>query len=250
MMRTLIIDDELHCREYLASLITGYCPDLNIVGSVKSVLEGLDKFAEYQPELVFLDIQMPGENGFDFLDHPLIHKSNPAIIFTTAYDHYAITAFRYSATDYLLKPVNIKELLEAVKKAQNRFRKTDYALISEIFDRLNTHRPVRKLSLPVSEGYNMVEISSILYFEAQGSYARVYFTDQKPMLVCKPVSFYEEILHSDQFFRVHRSFLVNMDQIISYNSDEDYLVLKDKSTIAVSKRKKSHLLQLIKDLIK
>jgi two-component system LytT family response regulator len=192
---------------------------------------------------------MPCDTGFDFLDHPLIQSNKPWIIFTTAYDQYALKAFRYSAVDYLLKPINIKELSEAVAKVSGRMKNTNYSVVAEIVEQLNAHRPVRKLCLPVNDGYDLAEISSILYFESDGSYARVFFTDRKPILVCKPVSYYEETLNPNRFFRTHRSYLVNLDHVVSYNSDEDYLVLSDKSRIGVSKRKKVPLMRLIKGII-
>jgi two-component system, LytTR family, response regulator len=249
MMRTLIVDDEEHCREYLSRLVTNYCPELSIVGMAKSVSEAQEYFAQYNPELIFLDIQMPLESGFDFLDRPLVQSRKPWIIFTTAYDQYAIKAFRYSAVDYLLKPVNIQELLEAVQKVNNRVNTTDYSFVSEMIEQLAAHRPVRKLCLPVTDGYDLAEIETILYFESEGSYSRVFFTNRKPLLICKPLSFYEETLNPNNFIRAHRSYLVNLNHIRSYNSDEDYLILSDKSRIMVSKRKKTYLLQLIKGIV-
>jgi two-component system LytT family response regulator len=249
MIRTMIVDDELHCREYLSGLVTKYCPELEITGTAGSVSEALEHFARNKPELVFLDIQMPGENGFDFLDQGMIRKCRPAIIFTTAYDQYAIKAFRYSAIDYLLKPVNIQQLSDAVKKVSNHLSQTNYSVAAEIFKQLNLQTPASKLCLPVNDGFKLTEISFILYFEAQGSYSNVFFTDQKPLLVCKPVAYFEEILDSNRFFRTHRSYLVNTDHIISFNSDEDYLVLSDKSIIRVSKRKKAQLLQYIRGFV-
>ncbi len=249
MIRTLIVDDELHCREYLSGLITSYCPELSIIGMAKSVSEAKDLFLKYIPELIFLDIQMPVESGFDLLDQPAIQSKKPAIIFTTAYDKYAIKAFRYSAVDYLLKPINIQELLEAVEKVNNKSNPCDYSALSEMLEQLTNHRPVKKLCLPVSAGYTLIEIDSIVYFEASGSYSKVHFTNRKPLLVSKPVSYFEEILNPTQFIRVHRSSLVNLNHILSYNSDEDYLTLSDNSKIMVSKRKRTHLLQLIKGII-
>jgi two-component system LytT family response regulator len=249
MIRTLIVDDEAHCREYLSGLITNYCPELSIIGMAKSVNEAHDYFARYNPELIFLDIQMPVESGFDFLDRPLVQKMKPWIIFTTAYDQYAIKAFRYSAVDYLLKPINIQELLDAVQKVNFQSRPADYAIVSEMIEQLASHRPVRKLCLPVNDGYELVEISKILYFETSGSYCNVFFTDRKPLLVCKPVSYFEETLNPNQFIRVHRSYLVNMDQVSSFNSDEDMLILTDNSRLVVSKRKKAFLLQQIRGIV-
>lgn len=249
MIRTLIVDDEAHCREYLSGLIAKYCPELSLIGMAKSVSEAQEYFARYNPELIFLDIQMPSETGFDFLDQPLVQSKKPWIVFTTAYDQYAIKAFRYSAIDYLLKPINIQELLEAVQKVSSRVNHTDYSLVTEMIEQLAAHKPVRKLCLPVSDGYDLAEIDSILYFESSGSYSKVFFTNRKPLLICKPVAFYEETLNPNRFIRVHRSYLVNLNHIRSYNSDEDSLLLSDNSRILVSKRKKAYLLQLIKGII-
>jgi two-component system, LytTR family, response regulator len=249
MIRALIVDDEPHCREYLSGLIQKFCPDVNIMGMAKSVEDAINQFSKHMPDLVFLDIQMPAESGFDFLDHPMIRGAKPAIIFTTAYDQYAIKAFRYSAADYLLKPINIKELSEAIRKVSNRQYSVNYSFVSELFEQMNTHKPVRKLCLPVSDGYDLAEIESILYFEAQGSYCTVFFTDRKPVLVCKPVSYFEQILNPTVFFRTHRTYMVNLDKVISYNSDEEYLLLEDKSKVIVSKRKKVALLKLLKGVI-
>jgi two-component system LytT family response regulator len=245
----LVIDDEQHCREYLSDLVDRYCPELSVVATASSVCDALDRFSQYRPELVFLDIHLPGESGFDFLDYPLIQSTKPWIIFTTAYDQYALKAFRYAATDYLLKPINIKELTGAVKKVTSQLKNTNYSVVTEIIEQMNAHRPVRKLCLPVTDGYDLAEIDSILYFESDGSYARVFFNDRKPLLICKPVSYYEETLNPNRFFRTHRSYLVNLDHVVSYNSDEDYLLLTDKSKITVSKRKKVALMRLIKGVI-
>jgi two-component system, LytTR family, response regulator len=243
----LIVDDEQHCREYLSDLLGRYCPDIEVVGTAANVRQAVEKFQVLRPALIFLDIRMPAESGFDLLDHTVIRHSKPAIIFTTAYDQYAIKAFRYSAVDYLLKPVNIRELVAAVKKVTEHISRTDYSPLSELF-RQPDKSIVRKLCFPTGSGFHLAAISSILYFKAEGSYSWVHFEDNKPIMVSKPVSFYAEILQSERFMRIHRSYLVNLNHIVSFKTDDDFLVLSDRTSLAVSKRKKPLLVKVIKEM--
>jgi len=248
VIRTLIVDDERHCCEYLSDLVGRYCPDLTIEGTAGSMEEALDCFVKVKPDLIFLDIRMPVHSGFDLLNHPFIKNSKPAIIFTTAYDQYAVKAFRYSAIDYLLKPVNITELIVAVQKAGKHIRHTDYSCVSNMLSDADVNRTLHKICLPTGSGYHLAEIRSIIYLKAEGSYARIFFEETRPVLICKPVSFYEEVLHDEKFMRVHRSYLVNLNHIVSFNSEDDFLQLSDKTRLTVSKRRKSQLVKTIREM--
>lgn len=242
MIRSLIVDDEQYSRETLKELVTKYCTDVKILNMANNADSAFDLCQKYNPELVFLDINMPVSSGFDFLDR--FENINFHIIFTTAYNQFAIKAFRYSALDYLLKPININELQEAVLRIKALKAKINLQATYDAFQYFQHNRKFDKIALPTKEGYVFILTDSITSIEADGNYSKVCFSDRKPLIVSKTLQDFEETLDKNQFLRLHRSYLVNLNHAQSFNTKEKYLVLSDGSNIPVSSRKKTALLKI------
>jgi two-component system LytT family response regulator len=242
MIRSLIVDDEQYSRETLKELVTDYCSEVKILDVANNADTAFDLCLKYSPELVFLDINMPVSSGFDFLDR--FEKINFHIIFTTAYNQFAIKAFRYSALDYLLKPINISELQEAVLRIKELKAKINLQATYDAFQYFQQNKKFDKIALPTKEGYVFILTDSITSIEADGNYSMVNFTDRKSLIVSKNLQDFEDTLDENQFLRLHRSYLVNLNHAQSFNTKEKYLVLSDGAKIPVSSRKKTALLKI------
>ena len=203
-MRALIIEDEEKSRLALQNMIERFYSDVEIVGTANSVAKGIEKIRELEPDLVFLDIEFPGENGFtvfDFFPNPSFD-----VIFTTAYDGYALKALKMSAIDYLLKPIDLEDLEKAIAKA---FEKKNMEASQNRLAILkgNLNNKFQKLALPINEGYSFVEVDDIIRCEAQGNYTQ-FFVNGEKILVCRTLKLYHDILEEFNFFRISRSQLI------------------------------------------
>jgi two-component system, LytTR family, response regulator len=245
MIRAVIVDDEMHCRKTLTLLLEKYCQDVQVVAQCGSAAEGVEAINKLKPELVFLDIEMPGMNGFEMLEQFITLSF--AVIFTTSFDQYAIKAFHYSALDYLLKPIESKELIEATNKVKN-LKQLPYPeqfqmLLQEIRGKDN---PVNKIALPTHEGYELIAAPGIIRCEANDNYTFVYLKDRQKITVCRTLKDVGEQLQRFNFFlRVHHSFIVNLNEVSRYVRGEGgYLIMSDSSTVSVSRSRKDALLDL------
>lgn len=244
-MKAAIIDDESKSRSILSTMLERYCPKVELIGEASSVEEGLRLIRTGEPELIFLDINMPGGNGFELLEH--IEEHTLHIIFVTAYDEYAIQAIRKDALDYLLKPVNIRELEAAVNKAMERSLRnearepSDFQHIREV---MHQESLARKIAIPDRNGLIFIDLKDIIRLEANGSYTRFYLSTGKSLLSTRLLKEYDQSLPDNLFFRVHHSHIVNLDHIQYYERGEGgNIVMSDKSSIALSKRKKKGFLE-------
>lgn len=244
MIKVVIVDDKPASIELLKWLISQHCPDIAELQSATSVADALPVIRDMQPDIVFLDIQMPKQNGFELLSS--LGQWNFEVIFTTAYNEYAIQAIRYSALDYLLKPVDAGELVKAVE----RFKvKRIYAPAGEELYRnflSNISSKEKKLALPGATEITYVALENIVRLQAERNYTRFFFDNGKTFLSAKTLKEYEELLPQEQFIRVHRAHLVNR-QFISRYSREGILCLKDDTQVEVSRRKKDQLLQFLRE---
>ncbi len=244
MIKSIIVDDEKNGRANLRGALEKYCHEIEIVGEAKNALEAIDVINITNPELVFLDIEMPGGNGFKVLD--FFKEPTFSVIFITAYDHYAIQAIRFAALDYILKPIDPVLL----KSAVNRFIQQKLIADKRIEQFLkNESRPLenRKIALSMSNKINYIKINQIIKCQGEANYTRFFLTDGKEYLVSKSLVEYEEILSGYGFIRTHKSFVVNVSHIQSYvRSDGGYLIMSDKSTVPISRRKKDLVLKEIK----
>jgi len=238
MLTAIIIDDEVDAVYSIELIINEYCSNVSIVGKANSAIEGRDIILEKKPDLIFLDIEMPRGTGFDLLE--MLPERNFDIIFITAYNNWAIKAFKYSAVDYILKPIDIDELIEAINKVEKNssskgFSQDKYqALLENI--KINTNK---KLSISTSEGIEYVEISKIIRFEGEGSYSKIYIVEQPVLLISKNLKEFQELLLKNNFFRTHNSHLINLEFVKKYVlKDGGHIEMKDNSIVPISRRKK------------
>jgi len=246
MIDAIIVDDESYCCETLEILVGKCCPDIQIVAICNSGEEALMAIRQHRPQLVFLDIEMPNMNGFELLEKILLVDF--ALIFTTSYDHYAIKAIRFSALDYLLKPIDRDELQRAVLRVAQRRSTPTSQQLELLIEKLNQVDTLRnKIALPTMEGLQMVEIHSIISCCSDANYTHFVLKNNKKIIVSRTMKDVEELLEDHGFLRVHHSYLVNLDEILKYVKGEGgYLMMSDGSSVDVSRSKKEVLLQKLK----
>jgi two-component system LytT family response regulator len=238
MLRVVIIDDEPDAVKFIQGIVTEYCPNLSIVGTANSARDGISVITQEKPDLVFLDVQMPHGTGFDLLSS--FTEKSFDVIFITAYNHYAIQAIKFSAVDYILKPVNISELIEAVtkveqKRASREYRNLDY---SNLLENLRTPRP-SKLAIPTNDGIEYLNTSEIIRIEADRSYSWFFLTDKRKYLVSRNLKEYQELLQDVDFFRPHNSHLINMIFVKKFIRHEGgYIEMTDGSNVPISRGKR------------
>jgi two-component system LytT family response regulator len=244
MIKAIIIDDEAKSRQTLETLLTRYCTSVEIAGTASDVKEGVALLERSEPDLLLLDISLPDGSGFDLLSQ--IKEISFEVIFITAYNEYALQAIKANALDYLLKPVNIRELQEAIAKAEKRIASKEKKLdVQELLRQLTrTDAKPNRIAIPVNDGLKFIQVDEITRLEAEGSYTRI-FCDNSVLLSSKPLKDYEDILPADVFFRAHHSHIININRIKHYHrGDGGYVTMTDGSIIDISKRKKKHFLDL------
>lgn len=243
MIKAVIIDDEKDSRDILASYLKKYCPDVEVCGFGESVASGLEAIHKHTPDLIFLDIEMPYGNGFDLLDKAGDFQFET--IFVTAFDNYAIQALNQSAAYYLLKPVSIDELIKAVNKIRTERSQENYTRHAQVLlDNLRANGQP-KIMLPTLEGFEIVTISSILYCEAADNFTKFYFESTPPLLICRTLKYFEDILKDHRFVRIHRSYLINPDYVIRYAKGKGGSVtMKNNQELEISPNKKEAFLAL------
>lgn len=249
MIRAVIIDDETHSRDSLKEMLRIYCPDILIVGEADGVQSGLSAVDTYNPELVFLDIKMPDGTGFDFLQKTT--SLNFKVIFVTAFEEYAIKAFKFNAVDYITKPLDAGELISAVDKAKQIVNKSDVneslRLLLESMNKPHSQQN-RKIVLRTLNTVHVIEIDRIIRCESDRNYTAFYLVDEEKILISRSMKEFEEMLEGHGFLRVHNSHLINLNFIRKFLKDELILVLRDNTNIPVAYRKRDELLNAIKSL--
>lgn len=246
MIRAIVVDDELKGQKNLEFFLSSYCPQVEIVGIAGNAKDAFKLINDQKPNLLFLDIEMPQENGFQLLEK--FDDINFEIIFTTAYDQYAIQAIKYAALDYILKPIDVDELEEAVKKVEKKFTKNDNH--SEVFmnDQIKAllnnieEKQTKKIAIPVAEGLELIEIDSIIRCQSSSNYTHIFLNNKKRITVPKTLSDIEKQLPENIFIRSHKSHLVNKNYVTKYiKNDGSYLVLEDETSVEVSRRKRQEI---------
>jgi two-component system LytT family response regulator len=225
MWTSVIIDDENKSRETLNKIIERYFSDqISVVYLADSVKEGVFAINKYDPKLVFLDIEMPEENGFKLFDYFDYYSFE--VVFTTAYKQYAIDAIKYSALDYLLKPINYIDLKEVLKRLNEKQKKiTPQSQIDTFLSNINTDsKEFNKIALPTMDGFQLERINNIIYCQAEENYTKIFTTRDESIIVTKTLKSVEELLPESIFFRIHKSYLVNLNYIKSYSKSNRYKV--------------------------
>jgi two-component system LytT family response regulator len=248
-MKCIITDDEQNSRETLRHLLAAIAPDIIVLAEAKNTQQAKGFIEKLQPDLLFLDINMPGETGIEFLE-----KNGPfncQVIFTTAYNEYAIKAFRLNAIDFLLKPIDPDELEAAIKKAGVAPAKLEQEQIRNAQKMMQSSddKSLQRLALPTAEGIHFVDMKNIVWLESMGAYTKFQIEGQKPIVVSRGLKEYEELLGGFSFLRVHQSNIVNLTHIRKYvKGDGGQLWMSDGVEIEVSRRKKEEVLEALKKI--
>ncbi|MEP6951710.1 MAG: LytTR family DNA-binding domain-containing protein [Ginsengibacter sp.] len=244
-INAILIDDELNSLQNLQQKLAGFCPDINIVAISQKPEEGILLIKQHQPDVVFLDIEMPRMSGFRMLEE--LDEYDFDIIFTTAYNHYSIDAIRISAFDYLVKPIGIEDLQQAVERLHKTRSKQTKEKVDILKRSLSDNRSQEdKIAISTSEGIEFVPIKNILHIESKSNYSKIYLPENKSILVTKILKDFEEMLHPYNFYRVHNSHLINLNYIKKYmRSEGGHVMLQDGTVIDISRRKKEEFLKMI-----
>ena len=246
MIRTIIVDDETDSRSLLLKLLETYCPHVAVVGTAAGVDTALPLIREMSPDLVFLDIEMIHGNGFDLLNElvPLSFQ----VIFVTAFDEYAIKAFKYSAVDYLLKPVDIEELRSAVDKVSARMQdKVDLSPIRNLLQNVGVMQlSQQKIAIPTINGLSFITMQDIIRFEAQGNYTAIYLSGGETLMATRNIKEYELVLPEAIFCRIHNSHIINLQKIQKYQKGRGgHVIMEDGTAIEVAIRRRQDFLQRV-----
>lgn len=248
MIRAIIIDDEKTSRDALSGLINRYCSNIEIVEQANGYKTGVEAIHKHNPDLVFLDIQMPDGSGFQVLED--VRERNFEVIFTTAFDQYAIKAIKYSALDYLLKPILPNDLINAIQKVEQK--KNNISIdnnIRVLIENLKSKTEPKKIVLSTFEKIHIVEVDDIIRCESDDYYTRFFFKDGKSLLISKTLKEHELLLGDQQFIRPHKSHLVNLKYVTGFlKNDGGYILLADGTKIPVSRRKREKVVNLIHNL--
>jgi len=251
-LTALIIDDELNCRENLSILIEEFCTDVNIIGKTECTKEAREIIKSESPDIVFLDIKMPEEDGFTFLKS--LKEKNFSVIFTTAHDQYALKAFRESAIDYLEKPISIDELQRAVEKVKkmhgsekSTFNPDKILEIKNLLQSTISDEKLDKITIPTRDGFQVVSSEDIIRLEANENYTTIYLTGDRKFLSSKTIKTYEEKLNDRMFFRTHKSHIINiLHHLKEFNRNQGNIaILSNGSFVPVSRRKLPEFLNKI-----
>ncbi|MBP6730902.1 MAG: response regulator transcription factor [Chitinophagales bacterium] len=246
MIKAVIIDDEAKARRIMEALLKEYCPDVEVVAIAEDVPSGVIAINQHKPDVLFLDVEMPGYTGFQLLD--FFREIDFEIVFTTAHSDYAVQAFRVSAIDFLLKPIQISEMIAAVEKVKEK-RGNNKERISVLKENFKDNS-IKKLALPVAEGLVFADTEALSHLEADGAYTHFIFSDGKKIIVSKKIKEFEEALtQQNSFFRTHRSFIVNLKKIKQYVKQEGgYVLLENDVQIPLARDRKDDFLKVIEQM--
>jgi two-component system LytT family response regulator len=247
-IKSIIADDETDCIFLLREKISRYCPEIHIVATATTHSSLIHEISENNPELLFLDIEMQEGNIFELLNKTDLSACE--IIFVTAHEKYAIQAIRFSALDYLLKPIDAEDLKKAVSNAVEKIKsKVKNQQLEVLLHNLNVQNKDKKIALPSSKGMEFIRIKDIVYCKADNNYTTFFLADKSKIIVSKTIGEYEEILKEYQFIRIHQSHIINLNFLKSYTKGEGgSVVLVDNTELEVSRRKKEEFLQKVKEL--
>lgn len=244
MLRVVIVEDEKHSRETLKNLLQEFCEGVEVVGMAGSVKEGIEQLNNTQPDVVFMDVELQPGTGFDVLQG--VNELNFEIVFTTAFEQYAIKAIRFSSLDYLMKPIDLSELQQAIEKVKQKKDEDQYKQQLEVLMANFTDRKPegKNICLSTAEGIEFVRIQEIMHCEASGSYTKFVFKDGKELLVSKHLKEYQQLLDEYDFMRVHNSFLINLREVKRFvKSEGGYILMNNDAMISISAGKRDEFME-------
>lgn len=240
----VIVDDEMHGIEFLEYLLNKHFQEIALLKTFTSPLQALEEIPNLDPDIMFVDVEMPQLNGFDLVEK--LGYMQMQIIFTTAYNEFALKAFKVSALDYLLKPIDVEDLKTAVQKVKKNARQDNEAL-QTLLQFIQQNQQVKKISIADEKGVQFIDPDEIVYCKSQGPYTTFHMLNQKQFTSSKNLGDYEEILQNFGFYRIHHSTLINIKHLSKFvRADGGYVEMSDGSTHTVSRRKKDEFLEFIK----
>jgi two-component system LytT family response regulator len=245
-LTAVIVDDENHSRETLKNLVVEFCEGVEVLATASSVTEAITAIKNTKPDIVFLDIELQTGTGFDILDQ--IENITFEVIFTTAFEQYALKAVKFSSLDYLLKPIDLEELQKAVDKARKIKDKDVYnKKLETLLHNLKQQQPTtNKICLSTTDGYEFINVEEICYCKAEGSYTSFKLIDGATHLVSKHLKEYETLLADQYFMRVHNSFLINLNEVKKYiKSDGGYILMNNGDSVSISRNKKDDFFKIM-----
>lgn len=250
MIKAIIIDDEAFCIESLMYKLTESCPDVQVIATCRNASEGIPALQELQPDLVFLDINLPDLDGFRLLEQ--LPSINFQVVFTTAYNEYAVKAFKVNALDYLLKPVDEDDLVQAVDRFRQRMRQDNgIQQLQQLLQTLQLNRDHNRIALPTARGQLFIAVNDIVRLESESNYTRFYLSDKSNVLVSRTLKDYEILLSPHNFVRVHNSSIINLLHVKEYYKGKGGTVMMDDGMeIEISVRRKQLLLEKLAGLLK
>lgn len=245
MIKAIIIDDEQHCIDRVEKLLKPYADAILLTGTFSTVETGIEGIENLNPDVVFLDVQIHEQTGFDVLKAVKNHSFE--VIFTTAFETFAVQAFKFSAIDYLLKPIDEDDFRMAINKLNSKIEAKDFSKkVNTLFSNISKSDVQKKITIPTSDGLEFIEVSNIIRCEADVNYTTIFTKDNKKLLVSKTLKSFEMLLVNCNFFRIHNSHLINLNYIKKYTKGKGgYVTLIDNSTIEVSTRRKDDFLKAI-----
>ena len=249
MLKAIIIDDEKPILNMLESIVEQYCHDVEVIATADSVSSGLKRIKSLHPDILFLDINLTDGTGFQLLEQ--LGEKLPMVVFITAYDEYAVKAFRFSAIDYVMKPINVNDIIVAVEKCKNQLEKESLSekLKTFIQNMDESNLEEKKIVLKTTESIHIVKVGEIIRCEADHNYTQFFLIENRKLLVSKTLKEFEEMLLDYGFFRTHQSHLININFIDRFDkADGGELVLTNKSRVPVSKRKRDELFELFEKM--
>jgi two-component system LytT family response regulator len=248
-LKSIIVDDEKHGRENLTGILRKYCPDIELLSEANSAERAVSLINQFNPDLVFLDIEMPKTDGFQLLEK--LKDFHFEVIFVTAYDNYAIKAIRFSAADYILKPININDLQAAVRKVSERiFQKQENLQMKQLIYNISQPQNPR-IGLPTGDRIEFVEIHKIIRCQGEGNYTHIYFDNKNHLLVAKTLVEFEDLLREHDFVRVHKTHLINLRHVVAYvKTGGGTIQLSNGDFVSVSRRRKESFQKLLKMSLK
>lgn len=239
MIKAIIIDDEPDSIDLLKLELKQHCPQVEITATYTSSLKAVNDIEKLQPDVLFLDIEMPAMNGFELLEK-ILHL-NFSVIFITAYNQYALKAFRFNALDYLVKPIDATDLIDAIAKAEKRIKPTADQL-NLVQKQLRGELPT-KIAIPGNTGISFVDLNEILYVEASNNYSKLLLTDKRMFTVSKTLKDVQEVLEESHFLRVHRQYIINLNHVKQFNRNESILTMVNGDHIPVARNQKERLVE-------
>ena len=238
-LKTVIIDDEQDSISLLQMQLAVHCPEVQLIGTFTSPVKAFDELELLHPELIFLDIEMPVMNGLELLEK--IAHLNYSVVFVTAYNQYALKAFRFNALDYLVKPVDSDELVDAVSKAARKIKPTAEQL--DLLQKQLRGQPITKIAIPSVTGVSFIDLANIIYGEASNNYSKLVLTDGTTYLVSKTLKDVQEVLEEETFLRVHRQYIINLNHVKQLNRNEGILTMSNGAYIPIARNQKEKLIE-------